>query len=81
MEETAVLIERSQAGDKEARERLIEENLDLVARREKMLFETFAPKGDDLPENAKVIGINRSFYTNTYFPLYSQKYSHQCRKH
>ena len=48
-----------------------EENLDLVARREKMLFETFAPKGEDLPENAKVIGINRSFYTNTYFPLYS----------
>ncbi|MCM1261348.1 MAG: SigB/SigF/SigG family RNA polymerase sigma factor [Butyrivibrio sp.] len=30
MEETAVLIERSQAGDKEARERLIEENLGLV---------------------------------------------------
>ncbi|MCH5254356.1 MAG: SigB/SigF/SigG family RNA polymerase sigma factor [Lachnospiraceae bacterium] len=30
MEGTAVLIERSQAGDKEARERLIEENLGLV---------------------------------------------------
>ncbi len=30
MEETAVLIERSQAGDKGARERLIEENLGLV---------------------------------------------------
>lgn len=30
MEETAVLIERSQAGDKEAREKLIEENLGLV---------------------------------------------------
>ena len=30
MEETAILIERSQAGDKEARERLIEENLGLV---------------------------------------------------
>lgn len=30
MEETAVLIERSQAGDKDARERLIEENLGLV---------------------------------------------------
>lgn len=30
MEETAVLIERSQAGDKEARERLIEDNLGLV---------------------------------------------------
>lgn len=30
MEETAVLIERSQAGDKEAREILIEENLGLV---------------------------------------------------
>lgn len=30
MEETAVLIKRSQAGDKEARERLIEENLGLV---------------------------------------------------
>ena len=30
MEETATLIERSQAGDKAARERLIEENLGLV---------------------------------------------------
>lgn len=30
MEETAVLIARSQAGDKEARERLVEENLGLV---------------------------------------------------
>lgn len=30
MEETAVLIERSQAGDKEAREKLIEENMGLV---------------------------------------------------
>ncbi len=30
MEETALLIERSQAGDKEAREKLIEENLGLV---------------------------------------------------
>ena len=30
MEETAALIERSQAGDKEAREKLIEENLGLV---------------------------------------------------
>lgn len=30
MEETAVLIERSQAGDKKAREKLIEENLGLV---------------------------------------------------
>lgn len=30
MEETAVLIKRSQAGDKEAREKLIEENLGLV---------------------------------------------------
>ncbi len=46
-----------------------EDKLDLVAQRERMIFEKYAPK-IELPENVKVIGINRSFYTNTYFPLY-----------
>jgi predicted CoA-substrate-specific enzyme activase len=46
-----------------------EDKLDLVALRERMIFEKYAPK-TELPEDAKVIGINRSFYTNTYFPLY-----------
>ena len=43
MEETAVLIERSQAGDKEARERLIEENLGLVRH----IVKRFAGRGYD----------------------------------
>ena len=43
MEETAVLIERSQAGDKEARERLIEENLGLVRH----IVKRFAGRGCD----------------------------------
>ena len=43
MEETAVLIERSQAGDKEARERLIEENLGLVRH----IVRRFAGRGYD----------------------------------
>ncbi len=43
MEETAVLIERSQAGDKEARERLIEENLGLVRH----IVRRFAGRGHD----------------------------------
>ena len=43
MEETAVLIERSQAGDKEAREILIEENLGLVRH----IVKRFAGRGYD----------------------------------
>ena len=46
MEETAVLIERSQAGDKEAREILIEENLGLVRH----IVKRFAGRGYDMED-------------------------------
>lgn len=46
MEETATLIERSQAGDKEARERLIEENLGLVRH----IVKRFAGRGYDMED-------------------------------
>lgn len=46
MEETAALIERSQAGDKEARERLIEENLGLVRH----IVKRFAGRGYDMED-------------------------------
>lgn len=46
MEETAVLIEQSQAGDKAARERLIEENLGLVRH----IVKRFAGRGYDMED-------------------------------
>ena len=46
MEETALLIERSQAGDKEARERLIEENLGLVRH----IVKRFVGRGYDMED-------------------------------
>ncbi len=46
-------------------------NLDLVALREKMVFEEFAADGAGLPETVPTIGINRSFLTDTLYPLYS----------
>ncbi len=46
MEETAVLIERSQAGDKAARETLIEENLGLVRH----IVKRFAGRGYDMED-------------------------------
>lgn len=46
MEETAVLIERSQAGDKEAREKLIEENLGLVRH----IVKRFVGRGYDMED-------------------------------
>ena len=51
MEETAVLIERSQAGDKEARETLIEDNLGLVRH----IVKRFTGRGYD-PEDLFQIG-------------------------
>ena len=54
MEETAALIERSQAGDKEARERLIEENLALVRH----IVKRFLERGYD-PEDLFLIGCIR----------------------
>lgn len=46
MEETAVLIEQAQAGDKEAREKLIEENLGLVRH----IVKRFAGRGCDMED-------------------------------
>ena len=43
--------------------------LDLVKVRNKLVFEKYAP-AVSLPNNAKVIGINNSFYTHTLYPLY-----------
>lgn len=51
-----------------------EDKLDLVAQREKMVFRKYAPEYS-LPKNTKTIGINRSFYTNTYFPFYYNFFS------
>jgi RNA polymerase sporulation-specific sigma factor len=46
MEETALLIEQAQAGDKEAREKLIEENLGLVRH----IVKRFAGRGYDMED-------------------------------
>ena len=45
-------------------------SLNLVALREKLVFETFAGGGGELPENARTVGINRSFLMATYYPLF-----------
>ncbi len=50
-----------------------EDRLDIVSRREKLLFGKYAPEHPTTKN--KVIGINRSFYTNTYFPLYYNFFS------
>ncbi|MCF8112033.1 MAG: acyl-CoA dehydratase activase [Desulfobacteraceae bacterium] len=47
------------------------ESLDLVKHREKLVFDKYAAKGSDLPARSRRIGINKSFLTNTYYPLYS----------
>lgn len=44
--------------------------LDLVALREKMIFEEFASASGNAGEDSKVIGINRTFLTNMLYPLY-----------
>ena len=51
-----------------------EEKLDIVAYREKIIFGKYAPEYE-IKNNAKKIGINRSFYTNTYYPLYYNFFS------
>ena len=50
-----------------------EDKLDIVAKREKLLFGTYAPEYQITRE--KTIGINRSFYTNVYYPLYYNFFS------
>jgi predicted CoA-substrate-specific enzyme activase len=44
---------------------------DLIALREKMVFEEFAADGSGLPDGAPTIGINRSFITATLYPFFS----------
>ncbi len=51
-----------------------EEKLDIVAHREKLIFGKYAPEYE-IKKEAKVIGINRSFYTNSYYPLYYNFFS------
>lgn len=43
---------------------------DLVALRERLIFEEFAKPSGNAKENAPTIGINRSFLTNMLYPLY-----------
>lgn len=49
------------------------ETLDLVSRRQKLVFETFGrpPAGAPAPGARGRVGLNRSFLVNTYYPLYS----------
>ncbi len=51
-----------------------EDKLDLVAHREKLLFYKYTPYYN-IDDNAKKIGINRSLYVNTYYPLYYNFFS------
>lgn len=44
---------------------------DLVALRQKMVFNDYAAAPDGLPQNAPTVGINRSFLTNSLYPLFS----------
>ncbi len=53
------------------------DTLDLVKTRQKLVFEKFASVGppNTGPMGNESIGINRSFLTNTYYPLYSHFFS------
>jgi predicted CoA-substrate-specific enzyme activase len=51
---------------------------DLVRQRERLIFETFAVPNAAIPDGGRpaigfrhIVGINRSFMTHTYYPLYS----------
>ncbi len=44
--------------------------LNHIETRKRMLFEDFARPRRELPAEAKVVGINRSFHTHFLFPLY-----------
>ena len=53
-----------------ARISIDEENLNLVARYERMIFPRPSTEASPPVASAPTIGINKSFFTNTYFPLY-----------
>ncbi len=46
------------------------EEFDYVKKRYELTFREFAQDPERLPANAKTIGINQSFHTNTIYPLY-----------
>ncbi|MFP3999459.1 MAG: acyl-CoA dehydratase activase [Desulfobacterales bacterium] len=45
--------------------------LDLVKKREHLIFDKYGSDGSDIPEPKGRVSINKSFLTNTYYPLYS----------
>jgi len=49
--------------------------LDLVAQREKLVYETFSDYKQKLPAKAKTVGINRTFLMGTYYPLFYNFFS------
>ena len=51
------------------------EKLNLVALREKLVFETFATTDRKIPKNAKTVGINRAFLMASYYPLFYHFFS------
>jgi predicted CoA-substrate-specific enzyme activase len=50
-----------------------EDKLDLVSFREKLVFGKYSPEYAN--SSQKTVGISRSFYTNTYYPLYYNFFS------
>jgi predicted CoA-substrate-specific enzyme activase len=53
-----------------ARIRIDSDNLNHVAHYERMIFPLTLPDEKPQVSTAQTIGINKSFFTNTYFPLY-----------
>ncbi|MFP4159460.1 MAG: acyl-CoA dehydratase activase [Desulfobacterales bacterium] len=47
------------------------ESLDLVKKREHLVFHKYAADSKDIGKTLGRVGINKSFLTNTYYPLYS----------
>ncbi|MBA2880701.1 putative CoA-substrate-specific enzyme activase [Desulfosalsimonas propionicica] len=46
-------------------------SLDLVKKREHLVFDKHAANSDDVVKQRGRVGINKSFLTNTFYPLYS----------
>ncbi len=44
--------------------------LNHIETRQKLLYNTFVTPSPDIKPDAKVVGINRSFHTNTLYPMY-----------
>jgi predicted CoA-substrate-specific enzyme activase len=56
------------------------ESLDLVRLRERLIFHTYGapPNQRELRSSKGRVGINRSFFVHTYYPLYSHFFSEMC---